>query len=403
MAVPPIKIAFLFNHDQAHQIAHALPTALALMRIAPEMEVIIATTNDKLTAEIRRLAAKLGMPHLPVLELQLRKPFTRFLAQALEKFLPAKKLSIYHDNLNFFRSLDILVVAEKTSLILKSRYHLNHLKIIHTRHGAGDRAVGFDKASALFDHVLVSGPKIQDRLIQEAGVSPDKISVIGYPKFSLVPDKPPLLPMQANGRPTVLYNPHPAPHLSSWYQHGRQILEYFLKSDRYNLIFAPHVMLFHRPFVLTIDQLRFSMPGRIAKKYWKAPNIHIDLGSPASNNMTYTSAADIYLGDVSSQIYEFLYRPRPCIFINSHQVDWQDDPNYLHWKTGDVISDVQEELDKALELSFERQQSIYKPVQQALFNQSFNLTDEPSEDRAAKAILKIAHQIEEERYPRKLG
>lgn len=170
--------------------------------------------------------------------------------------------------------------------------------------------------------------------------------------------------MQANGRPTVLYNPHPAPHLSSWYEDGRKILDYFYKSDRYNLIFAPHVMLFHRPFVLTIDQLRLRKPGKIAQKYWDAPNIHIDLGSAASNDMTYTMAADIYLGDVSSQIYEFLYYPRPSLFMNSHNVEWQNDPNYLHWKTGDVLSDI-DNLDQALAKSGQRHMDIYKPVQEA--------------------------------------
>ncbi|AAV90358.1 uncharacterized protein ZMO1_ZMO1734 [Zymomonas mobilis subsp. mobilis ZM4 = ATCC 31821] len=392
MASESIKVAFLFNHDQAHQIAHALPTAIALMELAPNLDIVIATTNDIITKEIRRLAEKLHKPDINIVELKTVSPMTRLAAYTFEKFLPVKKLGIYKDNLDFFRSLDILVVSEKTSLILKSRYHLDHLKIIHTRHGAGDRAVGFDKMSALFDHVLVSGSKIRDRLIKDAAVNPDKISIIGYPKFSLLPEKPRLLPMQANGRPTVLYNPHPAPHLSSWYEDGRKILDYFYKSDRYNLIFAPHVMLFHRPFVLTIDQLRLRKPGKIAQKYWDAPNIHIDLGSAASNDMTYTMAADIYLGDVSSQIYEFLYYPRPSLFMNSHNVEWQNDPNYLHWKTGDVLSDI-DNLDQALAKSGQRHMDIYKPVQEALFNQSFDLSDEKSEKRAAQAILKIVDEI----------
>ena len=71
----------------------------------------------------------------------------------------ARKLLIYRDNLEFFRSFDLLVVTEKTSLLLKSRYHLEQLKMVHTRHGAGDRAIGFNKASAKFDHVLVAGPR----------------------------------------------------------------------------------------------------------------------------------------------------------------------------------------------------------------------------------------------------
>ncbi len=48
--------------------------------------------------------------------------------------------------------------------------------------------------------------------------------------------------------------------------------------------------------------------------------------------MSYTTAADIYLGDVSSQVYEFLYEPRPCLFLNSHEFAWKSDPNFAHWK-----------------------------------------------------------------------
>src|SRR3546814_12960419 len=81
---------------------------------------------------------------------------------------------LYRDNLDFFRTLDMLVVAEKTSLLLKSRYGLSNLFMVHTRHGAGDRAIGFDKASAGFDHILCSGEKIRRRLIVDAGVDPDR-------------------------------------------------------------------------------------------------------------------------------------------------------------------------------------------------------------------------------------
>lgn len=49
----------------------------------------------------------------------------------------------------------------------------------------------------------------------------------------------------------------------------------------------------------------------------------VDLDSPRLVEMTYTLTADIYLGDLSSQLYEFLIRPRPVAFINAHRVDWQ--------------------------------------------------------------------------------
>jgi hypothetical protein len=380
-----VRIGFFFNHDQVHQIAHSLPIALSLMQM-PGTTVVIATTNDRLSDEVRRLARRAGLI-VPVIQLGLRRASSRFCAKRLEGLVPAAKLCIYRDNLDFFRTLDALVVTEKTSLLLKSRYGLEHLKIIHTRHGAGDRAIGFSKVSQQFDHTLVSGQKIRERLVREAGVSPHRLSVVGYPKFDLI-DEAGDAPLFADpSKPTVLYNPHPSPHLSSWYRHGQAVLEHFLRDDRFNLIFAPHVMLFHRSLVVTIDKFRVDRPGKIDARFRDAPNIHIDTGSNALSDMTYTGAADIYLGDVSSQVYEFLHTPRPCIFLNSHGVVWRGDSNYLHWQAGDVIEspDALGAVLARAEASHHR----YRPAQRELFERTFDLTAEPSSGRAARAIMSV--------------
>lgn len=385
-----MRIGFLFNHDQVHQVAHALPTALAMIDEHPEAEVVIAATNDRLRQEILRLAARMERD-VQVVMLRLRRGSTRLWAKLFDRALPITKIGVYRDNLDFFRSLDALVVAEKTSLLLKTRYGLEHLKIIHTRHGAGDRAIGFNKCSARFDHVLVSGKKVRDRLMAEAGLESDQLSTIGYPKFDLMPSPAPCLPVQRNGRPTVLYNPHPSPHLSSWFKHGRAVLEWFAAHPEYNLIFAPHVMLFHRPMVLTIDKLRVDFVGTIPAHILNAPNIHIDLGSSACTDMTYTAAADIYLGDVSSQVYEFLHRPRPCLFLDSHGTDHQGDANYKHWRAGEVIGDPAE-LGEALDRAFD-EHVYYARVQKQLFDESFALTAEPSSKRAARAIMGVLDPV----------
>lgn len=68
--------------------------------------------------------------------------------------------------------------------------------------------------------------------------------------------------------------------------------------------------------------------------------ILIDLQSDRLFDMSYTSGADIYLGDVSSQVYEFVGTPRPCLFLNAHGVDWVGDPDYLFWTLGDVLDDL---------------------------------------------------------------
>ena len=385
-----MRIGFLFNHDQVHQVAHSLPIALAMARNGVDAELVIATTNPRLTAEVIRLGGGLIGDRIRLVELRLASRRSRVLAGVLEAVLPAAKLLVYGDNLDFFRSLDVLVVAEKTSLVLKTRYGLQGLRIVHTRHGAGDRAIGFDKASADFDHVLVSGPKIRERLVREAKVDPARISMVGYPKFDLPPA--PRTGVQLaleERRPVVLYNPHVSPHLSSWYGAGRRVLDWFVEHEEYQLIFAPHVMLFERPFVLSIDRFRLERAGRIDERYLRAPNIQIDLGSRASTTMAYTDRADIYLGDASSQVYEFLRRPRPCVFLNTHHFAWRNDPNFAHWRAGPVIDDPAD-LGAALAQARQDHERIYRPIQQAMFDDSFDLTEEPSSIRAGRALAKYA-------------
>ena len=380
-----MRIGFLFNHDQIHQVAHSLPIAMVLAKTCPGVETVVITTNERLDREVERLMAIVGGTRPKHVRLAHKSLFTRGAVHALECVIPAAKLAIYRDNLDFFRSFDALVVAEKTTALLKTRYGLHDLKLIHTRHGAGDRAVGFNNASASFDFVLVSGPKIRERLLAETGLTEDRLAIVGYPKFDLL--KPKMLPekLRGNGRPTVLYNPHVSPHLSSWYRDGRAVLDYFLEHPEYNLIFAPHVMLFERKVAVSIDKMRLAFPGKVDRQYVDAPNIHVDLGSAASTDMSYTQAADIYLGDVSSQIYEFLRTPRPCIFLNSQGVTYQGDPNYLHWSAGQVLSGPSE-LDRALADATANPER-YLAIQRRLFSESIALELTPSSLRAAQAIM----------------
>lgn len=377
------RIGFLFNHDQTHQLAHSLPIALALAERGAH-RIVLAYTNPAIRSEIERQADPKALARVELVQLGLKRADTRLLAGALERLVPATKLLIYRDNLDFFRSFDALVVAEKTSLLLKTRYGLDSLKLIHTRHGAGDRAIGFNPESAKFDLVLVSGPKIRDRLIADAGLAPERIALVGYPKFDLCAHSRFADTFPAPERPTVLYNPHPSPRLSSWFRHGAAVLEAFRGQDRYNLIFAPHVMLFARKWVVTVDPPSLARVVPPGPEFAAEPRIHIDTGSAASSDMSYTNRADIYLGDVSSQVYEFLRKPRPCLFLNSHGVDWQGDPNYLHWQAGPVLDSPAGLLD-AIDAAIAAQ-SDYAPRQQALIDATFSLSDTPSAERAADAI-----------------
>lgn len=381
-----VRIGFLFNHDQVHQVAHGLPVALALAEMETGAEILVCATNDRVANEIRTLAADSVGRDFELVRLGLTRRSSRLLDRLAGRLIPSAKLLVYRDNLDFFRTLDVLVVPEKTSLVLKTRYGLDKLKIVHTRHGAGDRAIGFNAASAGFDHILASGPKIRDRLVSEAGVARDRISVVGYPKFDLFPARP---KARKDDRLTVVYNPHVAPHLSSWYRHGRDILRWFAEHPEYRLIFAPHIMLFQRPFTVTIQPPGVARVGRIPKNVLAAENIHIDTSSRALTTMEYLDEADIYLGDASSQIYEFLREPRPAIFFNAHGADWKGNPSFAHWNAGTVIGDVNA-LGPALADANREHDARYREEQERMVRSTFDISETPAAVRAAQAIARVA-------------
>ena len=135
------------------------------------------------------------------------------------------------------------------------------------------------------------------------------------------------------------------------------------------------------------DKLSIARPGRVPDEYRRLPHMIIDTGSAASVNMTYPLAADIYLGDASSQVYEFLIEPRPCLFANPHGIAWTGDPNFAHWQFGPVFTSIDELPDALVRASTDHAQ--FAPIQKRMFDYTFELGDRPSADRAALAIAEF--------------
>lgn len=378
-----MRIGFLFNHSGGHQVAHALPVALALRRLSNRADIRILVSAGS-EAEVTRLVDREAGPRPDIVRLRPASRLARAAHRASGRALPTDSLSVLHRNLDHFRDLDALVVPEKTSLLLKTHFGLDNLKLVHTRHGAGDRAIGFDKASGKFDLVLMSGAKIRDRLADAGLLREDGHAIVGYPKFDL-PPRNPRPRLFVKDRPTVLYNPHPSPALSSWYRMGPQILDWFAQSDKYNLIFAPHVMLFQKRVTASLSPFALGWNRLPDPAHYDRDHMLIDTGSPASLDMTYTDAADIYLGDASSQVYEFLRRPRPCVFLNPRGHAWRGNQDFAHWQAGPVVETLEDfaaafEEVPMLEPSDRRRQRDQ-------FAYSFDLDARPSSERAATAIL----------------
>jgi hypothetical protein len=232
----------------------------------------------------------------------------------------------------WLNGFDAIALPERTSIFLQN-IGVRRPRFIHLDHGAGDRAAGFDRRIRHFDFVLMAGPKHRERLMGERLIAPHRHAVVGYPKFEAADAiRDAAWRPFDNDLPTILYNPHFSA-LGSWRTCGEQVIEAFAAQDRYNLIVAPHVRL------LDSAEARKRW-GALLDRYDDHPRVHVDQGSDRSIDMTHTTAADLYLGDVSSQVYEYLRTPRPCLFLNPHGVDWAEDENYGHWHFGRVLDDT---------------------------------------------------------------
>jgi len=379
------RIGFLFNHDELHQVAHIAPIISALQRRAPNADVEVITSSESQADAVRQFLD----PALPTPAFWSIRPHPgiRLVEKMLGNIVPLNRLSSLKRSTPLFRQFDALVVPETTTTFLKKNDQADRPKLIFFPHGAGDRSIGFSPEISLFDYVLLPGAKTRDRMLAAGVIRPDNHRIVGYPKFEAYGDRPPVK-LFDNGRPTVLYNPHFDPLLSSWFRFGEQILDYFASQTDYNLIFAPHVMLFQRRVLASVEHRLLRFRQRLDPRYTALDHIHIDTGSPRSVDMTYTSAADIYLGDVSSQIYEFIRTPRSGIFLNSHKAEWRDNPNYEHWTFGPVLDDPAD-LGAAL-AAVSPLPDGYRKVQTRALAYSFDQDDSqlPSQ-RAAVAIAEF--------------
>ena len=326
------RIAFAFVGGM-HQALHLAPVAAALH--ARGGAVIRAfVLYESAAATLGEIFAGLGAPDIPIQVLTL-PPVIAALAGLSRRFRAMKlpRLLAWQRTL---RRFDAIVTAERTTTILR-RLPGRQPLLIHIPHGAGDRAKGFERRLRLFDQVITAGDKDCRRMVSSGLVRAEHCHAAGYIKLAAVerlspyPDIDPL----AAERPTILYNPHFAASLSSWDRFGEALADRIIADGRYNLIVAPHVRLQER-------MTRAKVAAWQAKA--EAGRVIIDFGSSRSLDMSYTRAADIYLGDVSSQVYEFLVTAKPCLFLDAHDSAWRGNPDYAMWTFGAVSASVDDAM-----------------------------------------------------------
>jgi hypothetical protein len=351
------EIAFLAI-SQAHQYLHWLPAALRLAEESGVRVTVLVSTRagaDFIRShdpENRLLIKRLWAP--PINRDGLFTPPPRWLPLLLN----AGTISRY----------PTIVTTEITSSML---YRLPGFRsrMVQIKHGAGDREGGYKQRHAHFDLTLVCGPKDKQRLIERGLATEQNCIVTGYGKFELIrPNCERLFP---NDRPVALYNPHFCKNVGTWVRHGPKVMKALEKIADWNFVVAPHVKLRGGPAIRST-----------------AAHIEVDRGSTRSIDMSYTQAASVYIGDASSQVYEFIRTPRPCIFLNLDRIDWRDNPAYAHWQLGQVVENI-EELPAVLARAHALQ-PLFEQAQRSMSAASIDQADTAASHRQAEAILNFA-------------
>lgn len=367
------RVCFLYI-AQAHQVLHSLSVAIHLARTRPDLQVDVAATSEEVLDQARFMGAAMG--EAPI---RWRLAGPRWLRRLGRGGHGPPKLPMLAASARLLGGYDVIVTPERTTAAVRALGV--RARLVYTQHGAGDRAGPFEPRLRRFDLVFAAGTKQRDRMLAEGLVTPERCAVVGYPKFDLVDALQPNLPrLFADDRPVVFYNPHFSSKLGSWAAWGPRILQAFAAQRRFNLIFAPHVRLFGGADPRSIAALA---------PFVGQPGLHIDLGgTSASVDMTYVRAADVYLGDVSSQVYEFLRQPRPCLFLNAHGVSWRGDESYRHWTFGPVLDGADDVI--AAVGDAQHSHAAYRPAQVDGFRYTFDLSGPSSSARAAEAIARLA-------------
>jgi hypothetical protein len=368
-----MRIAMLYIAE-AYQCYHGHAVALALAE-QPGVDVTVYYNDHTTPHHLARIEHGYAAAPLPAIRLK-----TGLLGGFIQKLrlLGMAKKQVMNANLDELLGYDAIIATEVTVAHLRHTVKGRIPPLILAIHGAGDRSVTWDPLNKDFDLLLPSGAKTLRRFEELNLVRPGGAALAGYVKLDttakMARNAEKLFP---NERTTVLYNAHKEPRQTSWKSAIEPLLMQFSEQQDFNLIVAPHVKMFRR----RSQKLRNQWEARSTK------GIIIDTGSDRSVDNSYCEGAGIYLGDVSSQVYEFTAQPRPCVFLNMHRVDWRDNPEYLFWQMGEVIECVTEILPAIRRAHALHPQYIDR--QRELTEAALGDVEPGSPNRAARHILQF--------------
>ena len=321
------SVYFLFINGP-HHVHHLIGPALTFASIQNKYKTIIVSGCPNNTSIIKKVHKSYKNAKFKLIEIAVPLRY---------KFKWYKKDKLYPPPYNAFGKIvfllrDASAIVTTSHLIPKliKKYRINNPFLFYLYHGMGTRAYGFEESQGEFDYLLIPGKYYKDRLISEGVCKKEQLALVGHPKFDWLNNKTSKNnKLFNNNNPIFYYNPHWELEISSFIKWRNIILEFFKKNIQYNLIFSPHPLIKHNAY-----NKNYSINHNLED----AENIIIDFESEKLLDETYIKNADVYIGDVSRMaVYWVIKRPRPCIFINAHGINWANDESYIIWNFGIVI------------------------------------------------------------------
>ena len=321
-----MRIAFVFIAE-AYQAYHA---AAVLFELAQRDGVAIDVfhIDDAVPGVLKKLAEAHDAP--PIASTKLAAGVTGTMIQTIRIFGLAKP-QVLSANEERLQAYDAIVSTEDgiARLFAGRDVEDRPLRILIT-HGVGMRLVPSANSRTAMDLIVAKGAGDVEQWLARGYLREEQVVEGGYPKLASTRRvRSNERRLFDNARPIVLFNAHKERKERSWDRFFPALLEGFRTNRTRNLIVAPHIKMFRRRSERMRQKLRSLSDETIL----------IDPGSSNLLDNTYTEAADIYVGDVSSQVVEFIARPRPCVFLNAHNADWRGNANYALWELGEVVSD----------------------------------------------------------------
>lgn len=340
-------------------LPHIWPIVDAFAREHPKTPVTIWVSTSAHEVTLERL---LGPDHASLLV--ARAPLFKAIPNAVAGQNPhlPPKLPMLAALLPHLRRADVVLVAEQTSLWLPKLLGKAVPPFAFTVHGAGPISHGRWKRLRAADAVMVPSALMAAEMVA-AGVSQDSVRLTGYAK-SAFPPSIAAEGMFAERRPIILYNPHWQEHRSSWPMWGPQIVDAIAQSGAWNLIFAPHQRLI---------EIAPEVADTIAR-FANHPAVHCDMDSFAMVDGSYPQIADLYLGDTSSQVLEFVARPRPVVLLRPDGLRWKEAHSGQYQKLGQTVRDLSDLLPSLA--SAEAVHGQYRAAQADYAAQTLGLTGE---------------------------